>query len=137
MDMDWINQQFTDAKVRVGVGKAVIKLLETWETMDLKPDQQRDALSIFETLALGHSIVINNKDEAWIDAMPGQIKVGDIVRVKHDAYDGKLGQIHNGRRCKIIAARSGDIIVNSIDNKEPKIDGAHHSPYKVQKLVLY
>ncbi len=135
MNRDWINAQFTEAKVRVGVGKAVLKLLETWETIDLTPQQQRDALSTFETLALGHSIVMENKDEVWIDAAPGQIVVGDMVRVKHDAFDGELGATHNGRRCKIIAIRSGDVIVDSVDGKMPALKGSHYSPFKLQKRI--
>jgi hypothetical protein len=135
MNRDWIEEQFIAAKVRVGVGKAVINLLETWDKMKLTSEQKKDAVEIFSKLALGHALVQDNSDEVWIDAMPGQIKVGDIVRVKADAYEGRLGEIHNGRRCKIVAARSGDIILNSIDGRDPIIDGAHHSPYKVQKLV--
>lgn len=135
MNMDWISQQFTEAKVRVGVGKAVIKLLETWETIELNPQQQRDALRYFETLALGHSIVMENKDEIWVDAAPGQIVVGDMVRIKHDAFDGEVGAIHNGRRCKIIAIRSGDVIVDSVDGKTPPLKGSHYSPFKLQKRI--
>ena len=135
MNREWINEQFTEAKVRVAVGKAVFKLLETWETIELNPQQQRDALKIFETIALGHSIVMENKEEIWIDAAPGQIVVGDMVRVKHDAFDGDSGALHNGRRCKIIAIRSGDVIVDSIDGKMPALKGTHYSPFKLQKRI--
>lgn len=135
MNREWINEQFTEAKVRVAVGKAVIKLLETWETIDLKPEQQRDALRYFETLALGHSIVMENKDEVWIDAGPGMIVVGDLVRVRHDAFDGELGAIHNGRKGRIIAIRSGDVIIDSVDGKTPELKGAHYSPFKLQKRI--
>ena len=34
---EWARDQFTSAKVRVVVGKAVLELLDTWKTLELKP----------------------------------------------------------------------------------------------------
>jgi hypothetical protein len=61
--------------------------------------------------------------------------VGDIVRVRNDAYTGKLAPIHNGRPGVIVAIRSGDIIVNLTDMEEPEISGAHYSPEVLEKRV--
>ena len=130
-----MKEQFTEAKVRVGVGKAVLKMLETWETLDLTPEQARTALELLQDLGMGHSLVIVAKDEVWVDAKRGQLVVGDQVRVMHDAFDGELGAIHNGRRGTITAIRSGDIIVNSNDGKRPSIDGVHYQPEKLQKRI--
>jgi hypothetical protein len=136
MNYEWVKQQFIEAKVRVGVGKAVLKLLETWETIDgMTPQAQRDALSVFETLALGHSLTPDGKNEMWVDGGPGMFIVGDPIRVAKDAFDGPTGAMHNGRRGVIVAIRSGDIIINSTDGKEPKLDGTHYSPYKLQKRI--
>jgi hypothetical protein len=136
MDYEWVKQQFTEAKVRVGVGKAVLKLLETWETIDgMTPQAQRDALKTFETLALGHSLVLESKDELWLDGAPGMFIVGDSIRVKNDAFDGPEGASQNGRRGVIVAIRSGDIIIKSNDGKQPLLDGAHYNPSKLQKRV--
>jgi hypothetical protein len=101
----------------------------------MTPQAQRDALSTFETLALGHSLSPDNKDELWVDGGPGMFIVGDPVRIAKDAFDGPTGALHNGRRGVIVAIRSGDIIVNSTDGKEPKLDGTHYSPYKLQKRI--
>jgi hypothetical protein len=136
MDYEWVKQQFIEAKVRVGVGKAVLKLLETWETIDgMTPQAQRDALKTFETLALGHSLVVENKNELWIDGAPGIFIVGDLVRIKNDAFDGPVGKDQNGRSGVIVAIRSGDIIVKSNDGKQPLLDGVHYHPSKLQKRV--
>jgi photosystem II stability/assembly factor-like uncharacterized protein len=67
--------------------------------------------------------------------MRGQISVGDIVRVKHDAYTGDLAYIHNGRRGIIVATRSGDIIFNSTDDFEPKLESVHYRPEVLQKRL--
>jgi hypothetical protein len=135
VNYNWVKEQFIEAKVRVGVGKAVLKLLEAWEPMDLTPDQARQVLDIVGKVALGHTLVMPNKDEIWVDARRGDLKVGDQVRVMHDAFDGELGAVHNGRRGHITAIRSGDIIVKMNDGKLPEIDGAHYQPEKLQKRI--
>jgi len=68
--------------------------------------------------------------------MPGYLTVGDEVRVKTNAYSGELGVLHNGRRCRIVGIRYGDIIVNTIDDIEPRLSGTRHSPYALEKRVL-
>jgi hypothetical protein len=136
MDYEWVKQQFAEAKVRVGVGKAVLKLLETWEEIDgLNPQAKRDTLKTFETIALGHSLVVENKDEVWFDGEPGMFTVGDYIRVKNNAFDGPEGATQNGRRGVIVAIRSGDIIIKSNDGKQPLLDGIHYHPSKLQKRV--
>lgn len=135
VNYDWVKEQFTEAKVRVGVGKAVLKMLETWETLELTPEQARQALDLLNDLGQGHSLVVVAKDEVWVDAKRGQLVIGDRVRVMHDAFDGELGALHNGRQGIITAIRSGDIIINSTDGKRPTIDGVHYQPEKLQKRI--
>ena len=135
VNIDWVRAQMEEAKVKVGVGNAVLKLLEHWETMKLSENQMKDALDLFSKLALGHSIVPEKPDELWVDAQPGAILVGDEVRVKADAYNGSTGAIHNGRRGKVVGVRYGDIIFKSMDDKTPVLDGAHYTPHLLQKRI--
>lgn len=138
LNNEWIREQLEAAKVKVGSGKAILKLLETWETIpSLSPNMLEEVLSLFPVLARGHALVEEEADLgfAWIDLQPGNIIVGDIVRVKKDAFDEKLGAIHNGRKGKVIAVRYGDVIVNSTDGKSPELKGVHYSPYKLEKRV--
>jgi hypothetical protein len=135
VNYDWVKQQFADAKIRVGVGKAVLRMLKTWEEIDLTTEQAKQVLDILSTVALGHALVIPNKEEIWIDARRGDLVVGDIVRVSHDAFNGSTGVLHNGRRGVIVGIRNGDIIFNSTDDKTPAIEGAHYKPEHLQKRV--
>ena len=135
VDFEWVRNQMQEAKVRVGSGKAVLKLLEAWQTLPISDKAARDAIEIFSNLALTKSIVQDSADEMWIEARPGGLVVGDIVKVKHDAYEGEPGVLHNGRKGKITAVRYGDIIIRTTDDKSPYIDGAHHSPHKLLKKV--
>lgn len=51
---EWIKQQLEEAKVRVGSGKAILRLLETWESLgDLTDTISKETIEIFSRLALG------------------------------------------------------------------------------------
>ena len=135
---EWVRQQMQEAKVKVGSGKAVLKLLEVWAGVgDLSPALAKEAVEVFSKLALNHALSDPKPaaDEIWVPAQPGQLSVGDEVRVLADAFDDQSGIIHNGRRGVIAAIRYGDIIFKSTDGKEPLLDGAHYSPYKLEKRI--
>ena len=135
VDFDWVRAQMQEAKVKVGAGKAVLKLLEEWKDINLSPTAAQEALELFSKLAMTHAIIGENPDEVWVPAQPGFIKVADEIRVKQNAYEGKLGVMHNGRRGKVAAIRYGDVIMRSTDNKEPFLDGVHHSPHMLEKRI--
>ena len=135
VNYDWVRLQMQEARIKVGVGNAILKLLKTWETLNVSPTQMKEVMQYFPKLALTHSIVPEPAQEKWIDAQPGAILVGDEVRVKDDAYDGSTGAIHNGRRGRVVAVRYGDIIFKSNDGKEPLLGGTHYAPYQLQKRI--
>jgi len=131
----WIKEQMQEAKVKVGVGNALLKLIAAWEPLKISGPQQKEVLALFSKLALGYAVTPEVPNEVWIDAQPGAITVGDQVRVKLDAYEGSTGSMHNGRRGKVVGIRYGDIIFRSNDDKEPILDGSHYSPHQLQKRV--
>lgn len=138
IDMNWVRDQMTEAKVTQTVGTSVLRLLEVWETMNHKEETAKNTIEIFSKLALGHALVegtIDNLSGTWVDARPGQITVTNIVRVKSDIFSDNLGKIHNGRVGKVVGVRYGDIIVKTIDGKTPELDGAHYAPHMLEKLV--
>jgi hypothetical protein len=135
INYEWVKEQFAHAKVRVGTGKAVLKMLKTWEEIEMDQAQSKETLDILAKVGLGHALIEINKDEVWAPAQRGQIKVGDIVRVAHDAFSDSTGHIHNGRLGIVVAVRSGDIIFKSTDLKEPFLDGVHYSPEKLEKRL--
>lgn len=136
INREWIIEQLEAAKVKVGSGKAILKLLDAWaEIPKLSDNMTEEVLTVFPQLARGYTLKVeeNEDDYVWLPLQPGQITVGDIVRVKSDAFDDNLGTVHNGRRGKVVAVRYGDVIFKSIDDKEPVLDGVHYSPYKLEK----
>lgn len=138
IDKQWVLEQLEAAKVKVGSGKAILKLLEAWDEIpELSDNMVEEILTVFPKLAKRHALKVeeNEDDYVWIPLQPGQVTVADVVRVKADAYSDKLGPIHNGRRGVVVAVRYGDIIVNSTDNKSPELKGVHYSPYKLEKRI--
>jgi hypothetical protein len=135
VDIDWVKNQFSKINIHKGTGLAVIELLKTWESLDIKkPEVAKTVLAVFAELAQGHAIVPADNFN-WAQARRGDIKVRDIVRVKADAFTGEAGHAHNGRTGVVIAIRSGDIIVDLTDEQEPAIKGAHYSPDLLEKRV--
>jgi hypothetical protein len=127
-----------DAKVKIGSGNMVLKLLEVWAAESkLSPNLAKEAAEVFSKLALNQALSEAGEpaDEVWVQAMPGFIVVGDEVRVKKDAFSDSSGTIHNGRRGKVTGIRYGDIIVNITDNKQPALNGVHYSPDRLEKRV--
>lgn len=135
---EWIREQLEAAKVKVGSGNAIIKLLQTWEELPkLSPAIVNEILEVFPKLVKGQPLKLEEQDDdyLWVDVQPGNIKVGEVVRVKVDAFTEKLGTIHNGRRGVVVGVRYGDVIVNDTDGKSPVLKGVHYSPYKLEKRV--
>jgi hypothetical protein len=136
INFDWVRQQMQDAKVKIGTGTALLALLETWNAQNLSENQVKETIEYFSKLAAGENIYEDKTvDEVWVPAMPGQLTVGDEVRVLSNAFSDKAGVTHNGRRGKIIAIRYGDVIFKSTDGKSPELEGVHYSPYKLEKRV--
>jgi uncharacterized protein YkvS len=135
VNKNWVKSQFATAKVRIAVGNAVLELLGTWEGLTLTEDQVNQVIEIFSKVAKQHALVEIPKDQVWVQAQRGQLLVGDIVRVRNDAYTGNLAELHNGRPGQIVAIRSGDIIVDITDMDEPIIKGAHYSPEVLEKRI--
>lgn len=136
INREWVVEQLEAAKVKVGSGKAILKLLDAWaEIPKLSDNMTEEVLTVFPQLAKGHVIKVeeNEDDYRWEDAQPGQITVGDVVRVKANAFEDNLGTVHNGRRGKVVAIRYGDVIFRDTDGKQPPLDGVHYSPYKLEK----
>lgn len=138
VNFEWVKQQLEEAKAKVGSGNAVLNLLETWsKEVKLSPNLAKEAIEMFSKLALNEALTTPqvDKDEVWVPARPGDLVVGDEVRVATNAFKDSTGAIHNGRRGKIIAIRYGDIIFKSTDGKQPDLEGVHYAPERLEKRI--
>jgi translation initiation factor IF-1 len=69
----------------------------------------------------------------WVPVTPGQIKPGDKVRVRPDAFTGELARIHNGRLAEVIKVVYGDVIVKSTDGRKPRLEATHYPPQHLER----
>ena len=70
----------------------------------------------------------------WIQAHATNTKVGDVVKVKDDAFsEPKVADAHNGRICEVLEVRGGDFIVRSIDDRKPFLKRTFYSPNILEK----
>ena len=133
---DWVREQFAQAKVKLGIGNAVLKLLSAWRDVSVRDNDVPEVIEIFSKIIKGHSLAKTEETNGvWVPVRRGDIKVTDYVRIKADAFDGELGMTHNGREGVVTAIRSGDIIVKTNDDRLPQLDGAHYSPDKLEKMI--
>jgi hypothetical protein len=136
LDMNWVKSQLQAAKVRKPVGDATMKLVELFDSLGLTSEFKKKTIEMFSSLALGHAVIKENKNETWVQVRPGNIKVAEEVRVRADAFEGQLGTLHNGRRGVVVGVRYGDVIIKTTDGKTPVLEGAHYPPDKLEKLIL-
>lgn len=135
VDYQWVREQLQAHKIRVGVGNTVLELLAAWEKGKHSSKQNQEVIELFTKFAQNIPLTEEAPDETWVPAQPGNIVVGDVVRVKIDAFTDETGRIHNGRRGKVVAVRYGDVIFKSTDDKTPLLDGVHYSPYTLEKRI--
>ena len=136
LDLSWAENQIASARVPVPVGRATIELLKTWGNLSFPNEsQQNQALDIFSKLARSEALV-EESEAVWKSGQVGfMLQVGDTVRVRKDAFKGAAGQLHNGRVGRVVAKRSGDIIVKTTDDRTPVLDGAHYPPSALEVKV--
>ena len=134
-NIELAKSQLEMIKVPAEVGESVVKLLDFWSQLEHSDKNNVHVVELFSKLAMSIALVDNSGNEIWEKAMAGFLNVGDEVRVLADAFEGELGQIHNGRRGRIVAIRYGDIIIKTTDGRDPILDGTHYKPEKLEKLV--
>lgn len=135
VNITWAQDQLLSSRLGGDTAEAVLSLLEAWENLDIGDAKTANIIEAFSNLAQGHSLVPDAPDETWVEARMGFVHAGDIARIKHDAFSGATGQIHNGRKGKVVAARSGDVIFRSTDGKEPFLDGVHYPATRVEVRI--
>jgi hypothetical protein len=135
VNYEWVKTQLAAAKVPKPVGNAVMSLMSAWEPLKFPAtEHEQKTLEVFSKLAQGHAIHVS--EGRWVPANVGaMIQVGDIVRVRTDAFNTPTGKTHNGRQGKVVAKRSGDIIVDLTDDLGPKLESVHYPASKLEKRV--
>jgi hypothetical protein len=70
----------------------------------------------------------------WAETNARELAPGDTVRVKANSFKLPIVKaIHDGRILQVHCVKNGDVVANSIDNKTPILEGAHYSPFHLEK----
>lgn len=137
----WAHQRIeAAAALHAETRRELVALFDTWMASPalshaLSERTSREAVLHVLELVLSGYVETPEADEAveWQQARNGALRVGDVVKVKPDAYAGAAGAYHNGRICRIVAMRYGDIIVR--DDSDPSYAGQHHQAAALLRRV--
>jgi hypothetical protein len=135
IDHAWAQEQLEKVGIDKDTWVKLNELIETWNDQEFDDAKADAALEFFAELAQGHSLLPEESEEVWMEAIRGSVHTGDVVRVLHDAYEGRMGQYHNGRIGKVVGVRNGMIFFRSTDDIHPQIDGASYPFDKLQLRV--
>lgn len=94
---------------------ALIAIHLTLDSFQLSDSEKRDVLDL---LSQGSESQISKlpdmSDDCWEDFNYGNVRFGDFVRVKKNAYDSETGSRHNGLVGILTAGSSGRFLVSYI-----------------------
>ena len=129
----WVERQLLDAGVDPSVEQAVVSLIATLDEADLPEADAHEAARLFAELARGRHLAPERVQgpASWQPAVPGQVRPGNRVRVRADAFDGAAAPLHNGREGVVVEVGGGDVIVRTTDDREPALM-AHYSPHVLE-----
>lgn len=138
--VDWAHRRIEAALTLPAETRRELEVVfDTWLSSpalraSLSERASRDAvLHVLELVLSGYDESDDETPVKWQQARNGAVRVGDTVRVKPDAYSGAAGAYHNGRVCRVVAMRYGDIIVR--DDADPDYTGQHHQAAALQRQV--
>ena len=136
-DRQWAERQLAHAGADPWVEETVVDLLEVLAASDVPDGSVALVATYFAELARGRHIAPEQAVAAgpWVPARLGQIRPGQQVRVSPTAFRGELGRLHNGRIGVVVEVSDGDVIVRSIDDREPRLMAAHYAPYVLEELM--
>jgi hypothetical protein len=110
----------------------IVAALSAVETADLRV---RAAAVIISAIDQAAAATGRDSSETWAQARPGNIVVGDTVRVRSDAYDSTVGVAHNGRVGVVTAIRYGNIFMRYTDVGPTPLNLPRHKIQVLEKKV--
>lgn len=112
--MEWLGY-WKDHPERAQIVDALVAVFLTLDHSDLRPEMY-DVVFRFVTPEGQGALNMTKEylDRSWQDFDYGNVKIGDYVRVKKDAYPDGTGARHNGLVGKLIDMRAGKCRVQYI-----------------------
>jgi hypothetical protein len=131
-DYNKLEELYTSMGFRAEVVSAIVSLATVLDKQGLSDSQKQTVYRLLsdagqESLKEVPEKVVTGE---WAEFDYGNVKIGDYVRVKPDAYDSETGTKHNGRvgilkymahkRCNVeyVGAEGGEAMAHPMDNLE-------------------
>ena len=134
-DWGWVSKQLAETDADQETRDAVVYVLELLRKQNLSDDQEKRVMTLASRLAAGHAVAVTPKNDRWGPVIPGAYAIKDVVSVKADAFDGELGQRHNGKRGRVVASRNGFVMVVLDDSPSSEIQMRYKPEHLERKLV--
>lgn len=126
LDYVWVHDQLEKMNASEKAKEAVKAMADALNEVGVAARDATTAANALAELVKGHSLLPEETEEAWMPVIPGLVHSGDVVRVRHDAFEGDMAKKHNGRVGVVLFVRSGDISVRMTDGLSPNLDGARY-----------
>ena len=106
------------------------------------PERTAAAMPVIAQLLLGKPLTeefwepgkLAARTHTWVPVLARAVHPGDVVRVRHDAYDDADPMApHNGRKGRVTALRNGVLVV--YDGAAHASMGVRHPPNKLELQV--
>jgi hypothetical protein len=141
---DWAEHQLREAGYDSDhfVAALVEGILDNVDYLyDASPDAAEKAVRIASKLMVGQPLTETEwtqekLDEGyrWVPVFPRSIQMGDVVRVRQDAYSEPERAPHNGKQGKVSAIRNGiHVIYDDLAGKTAM--GVLHQPDKLERRI--
>ena len=135
----WAHGRIDKAALPFAAKRGLKDVFDTWVGVPEMAENSAvidAALAELRVVLSGYDATAHDTADAgvtWVQARNGALRVGDTVRVKPDAFTGAHGAFHNGRICRVVGMRYGDIIVR--DDTDVAYEGIHHQATHLLKQV--
>lgn len=105
---------------------AIIDAAVALSNRQLNSDQIKYALGFISEYGLNQmENTLTIPDEAWAPFDYGNVRVGEYVKVKPDAYDSATGWVHNGRLGVVTNVSGRRCTVRYLTNTDPDATQQH------------
>lgn len=131
-DYNALTQMYSAMGFRPEIVDAVVSLATVLDRHELSDSQKETVFHLLSEAGQQSLKAVPEKviTGDWVEFDYGNVKIGDYVRVRPDAYDSETGAKHNGRvgtlkhmshnRCVVeyVGAETGDSLAHPMGNLE-------------------
>lgn len=124
-DYEWLDKRLTElGYTDSSITRAVKELSYVLDGEDLSKEDRKTVTDLLSSVIDDRLYMSDAPTESkWVPYEIGETNLGDTIRVKKDAYEGSVGEKHNGKVGHIVGIRGGKARVQYLSRD----DGVGHA----------